>query len=355
MAIDELVNRAWAAWERARTLHPEIVPETSTPILWFGDRTAYDRSRTKVVTVGVNPGPQAFPASEPWAGYPRLRSQPRDVATFVLAMNEFPLVDWFEDWNPLLNELQAPHPIGVQAGAHRPLHVDLVPLMTDPTWSRVEQRAPLAAEAMMKDGLDLLARLLAELKPDITLVSLKTQQFNHMLATLRGTKRTARSLKGHHVVEFTAPGAGHGVWVQKTGQEPLSRLSYGERSALGRWIAGGPFPDSGDHAAARLEAGELVDLLRLALSDTTSQRWMDLRGRRVWRSTVRAKAPDGQAVHLSSQATPAAIREFVERWDRDPRCRSGWGRQTAKSVDHVTFPPDHGTIAGLYLRWETAG
>ena len=63
-----LAEEAWRSFERAAPLRSRVSP--AIPILFFGDHHAYRGSPLRVLTVGLNPSLEEFPAGEPFLRFP---------------------------------------------------------------------------------------------------------------------------------------------------------------------------------------------------------------------------------------------------------------------------------------------
>ena len=351
MQFEDLIASAWDEWDLARADHAAFVPEASAPILWFGDLDVYRKSAIKIVTVGVNPGPKAFPEEDPWRCYPRLAGGSRDSRIYSQAMNEYPFYEWFGAWNPVLRPLDAAHPVPSALDAqNRPLHVDLSPLMTCPVMSEVAKADSQAERAIIRSGVEILRRLIHVLEPDFTFVSVKKGHFDVLARVARATPTVHGTLDGHVIGRYQWDLPGEVVWFRRTN---VSSITCGleARRAVGRWMAGGPSPTWGA-AAPRLTTAELVEVLRDALAAPNSGDWRRYGGKLGFSHKINIVAPGGGAAHLSSQARPSKIREFIDLWDATPAARTGWTRVARKSFDHVGFPPTGRHIPGLYLRWD---
>lgn len=75
-ALALAVAEAWRAFDRAVELGSHVTP--SAPILFFGNLDAYLTSPLRVLTVGLNPSWQEFPADEPFRRFPLLAESHRN-------------------------------------------------------------------------------------------------------------------------------------------------------------------------------------------------------------------------------------------------------------------------------------
>ena len=104
---------------------PDI--KTGIPILYFGDRRAYEKSPIRVVTVGLNPSWKEFPDNVD--RFPAAEAANEDRKAIQLALNEYfeksPYGSWFGCYEPVLNGIDASY----YANAGRPnraIHTDLM-------------------------------------------------------------------------------------------------------------------------------------------------------------------------------------------------------------------------------------
>jgi len=69
-ALVPLVEEAWRLHERTASVPEGRVARPSMPILFFGDLDRYWASPRRVITVGLNPSRQEFPAGDHWMRFP---------------------------------------------------------------------------------------------------------------------------------------------------------------------------------------------------------------------------------------------------------------------------------------------
>lgn len=165
---------------------PNSIPVTrpSVPILYFGDKPAYERSKIKIVTVGLNPSHKEFPVGD---RFQRFRSVEgihskaewtnKDVKAYLDALNSYyrnAPYSWFSCFEPLLNGMNASyydnhHP-------NRALHTDLCsPLATNITWSRLSEHQK---NALSRYGNRVWHKLVEILAPDFILISVAQDYLN---------------------------------------------------------------------------------------------------------------------------------------------------------------------------------
>ena len=170
-SLNEVVKKAWSAFERAGALSSCVVP--AVPILFFGDLQAYCTSETRVLTIGKNPSLEEFPAGSPFGRFPLAENITADASDVYLdalcayfRADSCPYRDWFNAYEPFLNGMEASYYDGQPSTA---LHTDICsPVATDPTWSRLDRDQWRALE---QDGVPLWHDLLNILKPQVVAIS----------------------------------------------------------------------------------------------------------------------------------------------------------------------------------------
>ena len=166
--LSEQVALAWQAFDRVADRPCRVTP--GAPILFFGDLGAYRASTLRVVTVGLNPSLDEFPAGEPFRRFP-LAEGNRELSRYLGAMSAYFRTDPYRRWfnasfEPLLNGLGASY---YEDGASTALHTDICsPVATDPTWRHLDKADRAALEA---DGGPLWHKLIEELRPQIVAIS----------------------------------------------------------------------------------------------------------------------------------------------------------------------------------------
>jgi len=161
LAWAQLCSRAWSLLDSP----PPFVVQPSIPVLYFGDRPAYERSPLRVVTVGLNPSLKEFPLKRPFSRFPGGAGLVRDDARGLLrVLDDYFRVDpyrsWFQSYEPVLNGLGASYYEGPASTA---LHTDLLsPIATDPTWSSLDTAERAALES---SGIGLWHDLVGLLRP----------------------------------------------------------------------------------------------------------------------------------------------------------------------------------------------
>ena len=170
-SLNEVVGKAWSAFERASTLPSRVVP--AVPILFFGNLHAYRASATRVLTVGLNPSRKEFPADSPFQRFPlaeNITAKEPDVYLEALSAyfraDSCPYRDWFNSYEPFLNGMETSYYCGESSTA---LHTDICsPVATDPTWNYID---PDVQKSLEQDGVPLWHDLLNVLAPQVVVIS----------------------------------------------------------------------------------------------------------------------------------------------------------------------------------------
>ena len=167
-SLDGLVERAWCSFERAAVLRSRVSP--AIPILFFGDHHAYRSSPLRVLTVGLNPSLEEFPAGDPFLRFPfaaevAIGDRDRYLRALAAFFRTNPY-KWFRNFEPLLKGMQASY---YPDAASTALHTDICsPVATDPTWSKLSESDRAILEA---DGGPLWHALLEALEPHLVVLS----------------------------------------------------------------------------------------------------------------------------------------------------------------------------------------
>ncbi|HEY0736606.1 MAG TPA: hypothetical protein VGD69_16940 [Herpetosiphonaceae bacterium] len=252
LSIERLVSDVWQHYAALEDV--PFVVRPALPILFFGDSTAYARSRRKIITVGLNPSLHEFPAGAPFSrfvgGEGLGAAQPNavDPQHYLVLLDRYFRIDayksWFSSFEPILNGLGASYYGGL---AHTVLNTDLCsPLATDPTWSELDgsQQALL-----MRQGVPLWHRLVEYLAPDVMLISIA----RHLLKQIRFEivtpwqpiytieQRKDGSVKRHaYTVEAATIRLGSGKLTRivfgRAAHKPFGLISNADKVAIGATI-----------------------------------------------------------------------------------------------------------------------
>ena len=243
--LDDLVERAWRSFERAAALRSRVSP--AIPILFFGDLDAYRGSPLRVLTVGLNPSLEEFPAGERFLRFPFAADvAAQDGGRYLKALAAYfranPYRNWFRHFEPLLNGMQASYYPGEASTA---LHTDICsPVATDPTWSRLGESDRALLEA---DGGPLWHALLEVLEPHIVVLSVARRHLNRITfdapggwRVIHAFRRTGGGAQRSRPYEVSARwhrvGRGRSLFVFcPAGRTPLT-ISNEQKRALGAHV-----------------------------------------------------------------------------------------------------------------------
>jgi hypothetical protein len=207
----ELNNLIWRHFWKNLELSKEVV-YPSIPIMYFGDRNAYEKSKIRIVTVGLNPSYNEFPTNSPFKRFPKAanllnnKGFTPNIEIYQESLNDYftenadPYRRWFNSFEPILNGLNSSFYHGRPNVA---LHTDLcTPLATKTTWSDLKKIGMLQGwvRTLEREGNEIWHSLMYELKPDIMLVSVARDY----LKSIRLAKKTPWSLLDR--IEFNSKG-----------------------------------------------------------------------------------------------------------------------------------------------------
>ncbi|MFZ4580192.1 MAG: hypothetical protein ACOYOB_17545 [Myxococcota bacterium] len=237
-ALAEVIKAAWQEWDRARWDHGDVVPEKSAPVLWFGNLSRYETSERRIVTIRVNPGPDTFPVppeEDPWLYYPSLNgARARAPDVYEAAMAEFPLHERYPSWWKGLLEPQGAHFTPNCQPTNTPLHLDLSTITTNPRFSK-ERVGEAARQVMLTNGIEILWRLLAILRPHVTFLSVKADYYNLFSAAFEIRDAIPWTLGVHEGCRAVSDRTGEFLWLRHTTNSAVS-AGYADQYALGSWM-----------------------------------------------------------------------------------------------------------------------
>ena len=182
--LTEVVEKAWRSFEEAAEYDSRVNP--AIPILFFGDLDSYLESSLRVVTVGLNPSLEEFPADNPFQRFPAAEwiaagEQNRYLKALSAYFREDPYSRWFSSFEPLLNGLGASYYAGTASTA---LHTDICsPVATNPTWTGLNDDERKSLEA---DGGPLWHELLEVLRPQLVVLSVARHHLERIRFPARG-------------------------------------------------------------------------------------------------------------------------------------------------------------------------
>jgi len=184
MISESLLRDTFSYFKTYKDLEEVVQP--SLPILYFGNLSNYEKSELKIVTVGKNPSDNEFrlKKTDPFS-FVRFDKWEASKQNLIETLNPYfddgkPLKKWFSSYEPILNSFDSSYYSSMYKNIA--LHTDLCsPLATDPTWSK------LSKESQQKlyhgGGLKLWISLIAELQPDIMLISIPKGLFQSVVKT----------------------------------------------------------------------------------------------------------------------------------------------------------------------------
>ena len=243
--LNDLIKKSWNEYKKFN--HEKWLVQPSQPILWFGDKEEYEYSKTKIITVGLNPSLIEFPTSSPELRF-KLSSE-INAQEYQQSLNDYfkkhnsPYMKWFSSFENLLNGLDASYKYG---SMNTVLHTDIGSILaTNPTWNKLDKKIKYD---LSKNGLEIWHDLARYLKPDIIILSaakswIKKIQFTRIdkiqiIYEIQITKE-GKNRKKPVIIE--------GVWIdlknKKTlliyapaAQKPISMLSNKDKFDAGNKI-----------------------------------------------------------------------------------------------------------------------
>jgi len=153
--------------------------------LYFGDYPAYEKSETKIITVGLNPSHKEFPIEDRFLRFRKSEkiSKKRnmthyEIQLFLNSLNDNykdePYSRWFGCFEPMLNGLNSSYYDNEYPS--RVLHTDICsPLATDITWSKLDERQ---RARLSHSGNKMWHSLVEILAPDFILISVARRHLN---------------------------------------------------------------------------------------------------------------------------------------------------------------------------------
>lgn len=161
----------------------DYIIKESIPVIWFGNLNDYLKSKTRIVTVGLNPSNKEFPENNRWLRFDYVDLYSSDcnqtIFRLVQTLNSYfdknPYWKWFGRGEKVLEHLGAsyrPSKIKNQA-----IHIDIYSaIATTITWSNLDP------EVMEKIRIPIIQfkKLLAFLRPDIILISTNKKVFSEV-------------------------------------------------------------------------------------------------------------------------------------------------------------------------------
>ena len=146
------------------------------PILWFGDLNKYRRSKSKIITVSLNPSNNEFGNIKkgiPYNTQFRFPDYTGSIESLITSYNNYfnldrnPYNSWFKaSFGSILNSFDASH---YNIAKNNALHTDIaIPYATDPTWTGLTSVDKRYFEPI---GQKIWHELITILEPDVILIS----------------------------------------------------------------------------------------------------------------------------------------------------------------------------------------
>ena len=232
-SVEEAVALAWAAFERAATLPARVSP--AAPVLFFGDLAAYQASRLRVLTVGLNPSLHEFPPDSPFRRFPLAEDvTPLGSHRYLRALSAYfsisPYRRWFRSFESLLNGAESSYYPGARSSTA--LHTDICsPVATNPTWTKLDEATQSALEA---DGGPLWHTLLAALRPHLVALSVAGRHLSRIkFAPLSEWGVVYMSTRRGDGSRRTKPYEVHARWYDVGGERSLFLFGRAAQTPFG--------------------------------------------------------------------------------------------------------------------------
>lgn len=175
-SLKDIIQRCWTDFNNFKN---PIKISSSIPILWFGDLEKYRNSKTKILSVALNPSekefcvsPGRFSIKHRFPGF----CMPFSDVNYYQTLNEYfiknPYWTWFQSIERILNCMDASYKANVNIH-NTAVHIDLyAPVATSPHWNglTLSEKASLICSFS-----PYFNQMIDELKPDIILASFSQQ------------------------------------------------------------------------------------------------------------------------------------------------------------------------------------
>ena len=159
----------------------DMIVKNSIPVVWFGDIDKYRASKTKVITIALNPSKEEFSEKRfDTINFPKVGSDEnieslltplRETLNAYFRTNPY---NWFNSAEHAVNAFDASFYDSKKSNTA--IHIDIyTAIATDPTWGRLGKDIK---EKLQRT--DLFKQLLDYLDPDIMLVSVGEEIFNEV-------------------------------------------------------------------------------------------------------------------------------------------------------------------------------
>jgi len=191
-SLDELIQYTWDYFHSYKgnnwkgNTQEGCITYPSIPVLFFGDLDQYQKSKQRIITVGLNPSKEEFPNN----GFSRFKGGKKlyekgtlneiDKEKYIeILSNYFHTIndayEWFDSYKPLLNSMNASfYPDNIYE--NKAIHTDIcTPLATSPTWSDCPREM---RNALSNKGAIIWNRLISLLKPHLVLISVNQKHLD---------------------------------------------------------------------------------------------------------------------------------------------------------------------------------
>ena len=155
-----------------------FVVDSSIPVVWFGDIEKYQQSQKRVLTIGLNPSKEEFPAPLQMPRFNEIDfATPDSFEKLYGTLNRYfdtdPYKRWFNKYNALIDVLDCSYGGVYGARTNTAIHIDIYSaIATDPTWGGLTDVQRNAIQST-----HLFGKLFALLDPDVVLISVNNAVF----------------------------------------------------------------------------------------------------------------------------------------------------------------------------------
>lgn len=158
--------------------HCKLVGDNFIPIVWFGNLNQYQKSKTKIVTVSINPSFHEFEGGrfkDEKIIREEIDKKEYPIDLMIQNFNDYfkvnPYMKWFSAYERQLNEINCSYFDNNKENTA--IHIDLcTAIATNPTWGKL----PKDVQSFLMNK-SLLVELLDNLSPEIVLVSVAKDNF----------------------------------------------------------------------------------------------------------------------------------------------------------------------------------
>ena len=202
-SIEELIQYTWDYFHSHKgdnwkgITKEGCITDPSMPVLFFGDLDQYEKSKQRIITVGLNPSKEEFPNNgfSRFSGGEELYKKDilneKDTEKYIEILSEYfhttncPY-NWFNSYENLLNSMNATF-YPDKKYENKAIHTDIcTPLATSPTWSDCPREMK---NELSNKGAIIWNRLISLLKPHLVLISINQK---HLDKIEFGEKRWGR-------------------------------------------------------------------------------------------------------------------------------------------------------------------